>query len=146
MGRMIKNTVIRSGSHAAGIPVGTSSIGPDQPTVGQARWNTTTSRFEYYNGSVWQATAHEGAATIVKDQFSGNSVQTVFTFANALSSSYTYNYGQEAQVLVFVGQVYQNPGVAYTFNGSNKITFTAAPSTGNLNIQVLHNYPSTIAA
>jgi hypothetical protein len=140
---MIKNTVIRTGSHAAGIPVGTSSVGPDSPTVGQARWNTTTSRFEYYNGSAWAATAHEGNVTIVKNSFSGNA-----TLGNTIFGpmSYTYSSGQEAQVLVFVGQVYQNPGVAYTFNGTTNITFTSAPATGTNNILLLHNFASTAAA
>ena len=139
MGRMIKNAVPRTASHATGIAVGTSSIGPDSPTVGQARWNTTTSRLEYYNGSSWAATAHEGTVNIIKDSFSGNTVQTQFTMSKSYSS------GTEANVLVFVGQVYQNPGVAYTFNGSTTITFTSAPATGTNNILLLHNFSSTAA-
>ena len=140
MGRYAKNTVFRTGSHAMGIPVGTSAIGPDAPTVGQARWNTTTSRFEYYNSAnAWVATAHEGTVNIVKDSFSGNTVQTQFT----MSKSYTS--GSEANVLVFVGQVYQNPSVAYTFNGTTTVTFTSAPATGTNNILLLHNFSSTAA-
>jgi hypothetical protein len=140
---MIKNTVIRTGSHAMGVPIGTSSIGPDAPTVGQARWNTSTARFEYYTGSSWLATAHEGTVSIVKDSFSGNA-----TLANTVFGpmSYTYSSGAEANVLVFVGQVYQNPGVAYTFNGTTNITFTSAPATGTNNILLLHNFASTAAA
>jgi len=139
MGRYIKNTVIRTGSHAAGIPVGTSGVGPDSPTVGQARWNTSTTRLEYFNGTSWAQTAHEGTVNIIKDTFSGNSVQTTFT---PMSKSYTA--GQEANVLVFVGQVYQNPGVAYTFSGTS-VTFTSAPATGSQNILLLHNFSSTAA-
>jgi hypothetical protein len=142
MGRMIKNAVPRNASHAIGLPIGTSAIGPDSPTVGQTRWNTTTSRFEYYTGSVWGAVAHEGNVTIVKDSFSGNSTLGNTTFT--MSKSYTS--GSEAQVLVFVGQTYQNPGVAYTFNGSTTITFTSVPATGTNNILLLHNFASTIAA
>ena len=139
MGRFAKNTVFRSGTHAIGIPVGTSSVGPDSPTVGQARWNTTTARLEYYNSAnAWVATAHEGTVNIVKDSFSGNTVATQFT----MSKSYTS--GSEANVLVFVGQVYQNPGVAYTFNGTT-VTFTSAPATGTNNILLLHNFSSTTA-
>jgi hypothetical protein len=143
MGRYAKNTVFRSGSHALGLPIGTSSIGPDAPTVGQARWNTTTSRFEYYTSSnTWVATAHEGTVSIVKDSFSGNAILANTTFS---PMSYTYAAGAEANVLVFVGQVYQNPGVAYTFNGTSTITFTSAPATGTNNILLLHNFSSTRA-
>ena len=35
MGRMLKNTVARTGSHALGVPTGTSSIGPNPSTYGQ---------------------------------------------------------------------------------------------------------------
>ena len=139
MGHMLKNTVPRNGSHAIGIPVGTSTIGPDQPTVGQARWNTTTSKLEYYNGASWAATAHEGTVNIIKDSFSGNAVATTFTMSQSYAS------GTEANVLVFVGQVYQNPGVAYTFNGSTTITFTSAPPSGTNNIRVRYLSTSLIS-
>lgn len=136
---MVKNEVFRSASHAIGIPVGSSTVGPDSPVTGQARWNTTTSRFEYYTGSAWKATAHEGTVNIIKDSFSGNAVATTFTMSQSYAS------GTEANVLVFVGQVYQNPGVAYTFNGSTTITFTSAPNSGTNNILLLHNFSSTSA-
>jgi hypothetical protein len=139
MGRFIKNAVPKTASHAIGLPIGTSAIGPDAPTVGQTRWNTTTSRFEYYTGSAWNATAHEGTVNIVKDSFSGNTVQTQFTMSK------TYTSGSEANVLIFVGQVYQNPGVAYTFNGTTTVTFTSAPASGTNNILLLHNFSSTAA-
>ena len=48
MGHMLKNTVFRSGSHALGVPIGTSSIGPYSPQNGQTRYNTTTGRLEFY--------------------------------------------------------------------------------------------------
>jgi hypothetical protein len=140
MGRFIKNAGPKTASHAFALPIGTSSIGPDSPVVGQTRWNTTTSRFEYYStGNVWQATAHEGTVNIIKDSFSGNTVQTQFTMSKSYSS------GSEANVLVFVGQVYQNPGIAYTFNGTTTVTFTSAPATGTNNILLLHNFSSTAA-
>ena len=136
---MLKNRVYGNTGHALGLPTGTTAIRPDSSVIGQARWNTTTTKLEYYNGSVWQSTAHEGNVTITKDSFSGTSSQQTFTM------SYSYASGQEPQVLIFVGQVYQNPGVAYTFNGTSTITFTAAPATGTNNILLLHNFASTIA-
>jgi len=134
MGRMIKNAGPKTASHAFALPLGTNSIAPDSAVVGQTRWNTFTNRFEYYNGSSWAATAHEGTVNIVKDSFSGNTVATQFTMSKSYSS------GSEANVLVFVGQVYQNPGVAYTFNGTTTVTFTSAPATGTNNILLLHNH------
>ena len=138
---MLKNTRFKTASYALGLPVGTSSVGPDSPVVGQARWNTTTSRFEYYTGSAWLATAHEGNVTIVADKsFVGNSTRVLFE-----PMSYSYNSGQEAQVIVFVGTVYQIPVTNYTFAGNSSIQFSSAPS--NLSsITILHNFASTTAA
>jgi len=139
MGRFIQNAGPKTASHAFALPLGTNSIAPNSAVVGQTRWNTFTNRFEYYNGTSWAATAHEGTVNIIKDSFSGNTVATQFTMSKSYSS------GTEANVLVFVGQVYQNPGVAYTFNGTTTITFTAAPATGTNNILLLHNFSSTAA-
>jgi hypothetical protein len=141
MAHMLKNTRFKTASYALGLPVGTSSVGPDSPVVGQARWNTSTSRFEYYTGSAWLATAHEGNVTIVADKsFVGNSTRVLFE-----PMSYSYSSGQEAQVIVFVGTVYQIPVTNYTFAGNSSIQFSSAPS--NLSsITILHNFASTTAA
>jgi hypothetical protein len=56
--------------------------------------------------------------------------------------SKTYTSGQEAQVLVFLNTVYQNPGVNYTFNGTTNIHFTSVPGAAAV-ILVLHNIAST---
>jgi len=140
---MIKNATPRTASHAIGLPIGTSAIGPDAPTVGQTRWNTTSSRFEYYTGSVWQAVAHEGNVTIAEDRFSGNVTLGNVNFG---PMTYSYNAGQEKQALVFVSGVYQDPASAYSFQGNTTIHFTSAPGTGINNILILHNFASTIAA
>lgn len=141
MAHMLKNTRFKTASYALGLPVGTSSVGPDSPVIGQARWNTTTSRFEYYTGSVWQATAHEGNVTVVADKtFVGTGSRVLFE-----PMSYSYSAGKEAQVIVFVGTVYQIPGTNYTFAGNSSIQFGSAPS--NLSsITILHNFASTVAA
>ena len=141
MGHMLKNTRFKTGSYALGLPVGTSSVGPDSPVVGQARWNATTSRFEYYTGSAWLATAHEGNVTIVADTaFTGTGSRILFE-----PMSYSYSSGQEAQVIVFVGTVYQIPVTNYTFAGNASIQFVSPPS-GSAAITILHNFASTTAA
>lgn len=136
MGRLLKNTVFKSGSHALAIPVGSSTITPDVPVVGQTKYNTSTSKLEFYNGGTWNAVAKEGNVTLVKDTFAGNAVATDFTMTS------TYNSGQELQVLVFLNTVYQNPGVNYTFNGTSSIHFTSTPPDA-ATILVLHNIAST---
>jgi hypothetical protein len=140
MGRMLKNTVFKTGSYTLGVPVGSSAVGPDAPTAGQARWNTSTSRLEYYTGSAWAATAHEGNVTIVKDSFTGDNSNVIFR-----AMTYSYNAGQESQTLVVVNNVIQNPGVAYTYMGNTAIKFTSAP-TASAPIYILHNFASTTAA
>ena len=140
MGHLLKNTKFRSGSYALGIPVGTNSVGPNPAVVGQTRWNTSTSSIEFYDGSSWQSVAQEGSVQIVKDAFTGDNVNNVFG-----AMSYSYSGGEEAQVLVFLNTVYQNPGVNYTFDGTTNITFTSTP-TSSATILVLHNFSSTTAS
>lgn len=136
MGRLLKNTVFKNGSYALGVPVGSSSIGPDVPVVGQTRYNTSTSKLEFYNSSVWNAVAREGNVTITKDTLAGDNIISDFTMSK------TYTSGQEAQVLVFLNTVYQNPGINYTFNGTTNIHFTSVPGAAAV-ILVLHNIAST---
>ena len=141
MAHMLKNTKFKSASYAMGIPVGTSSVGPDSPTVGQARWNTTTNRLEYYTGTVWYAVAHEGNANVfVNSTATGDGANVVIP--NAMTVSYAP--GEEAKVLVHVGTVYQIPDTNYTFMGNTAIKFSSAPSNGAA-IVVVHNLGSTTA-
>jgi hypothetical protein len=136
MGRLLKNTVFKTGSYALGVPVGSSTIAPEFPVVGQTRYNTSTSKLEFYNSSVWNAVAKEGDVTITKDTLAGDNIISDFTMSK------TYTSGQEAQVLVFLNTVYQNPGVNYTFNGTTNIHFTSVPGAAAV-ILVLHNIAST---
>ena len=49
-----------------------------------------------------------------------------------------YQPGHEAELIVFIGNVFQNPGVAFTVNGY-QITFTSPPDAG-MPIIVLQNF------
>ena len=69
-----------------------------------------------------------GYATTEKDTFSGDDSTVAFT----LSKTSTTN-----DVEVFVGNVQQEPTIAYSISGST-LTFTEAPPTGTNNIYVLH--------
>lgn len=144
MGHMLKNTKFKSGSYALGVPVGTSSIGPDNAVYGQTRFNTSTNKLEFYAnvgyGNVWNAVSAQGNVRVTKDSFTGNAVAVQFW---PMTSS--YSSGQEAQVLVHVGTVYQIPVTNYTFNGTGNIIFNAPPSNGAA-ITVIHGYASTVSS
>lgn len=137
---MIKNTVFKNASHALGVPWGTSSVRPQNQIVGQTYYDTDANKLEYWDGSAWQAISHEGNVTLTKDSFTGDNSKSDFT-----PMSYSYSAGQEAQVLVHVGTVYQIPGTNYTFYGNAQIHFTSVPSLG-ATITIIHGLSSTTAA
>lgn len=140
---MLKNTVFRSGSHALGVPIGTSAIGPDSPQNGQTRYNTTTGKLEFYANITgtpsWNAVSREGNVVITKDSFTGNGNASQFW---PLTTNFTS--GQENRVIVHVGTVYQVPTTNYTFNGTGNIIFSSAPSNGAA-IVIISGFASTIS-
>lgn len=139
MGRFARNRKLESESAATAVlpPVGPSSLRPSSPVPGLFRFNTDNTVTEVYYNGVWNNVAKEGVSNIVKDQFTGAVGVSTFTM------SYSYAASKEAQVLVFVGGVFQVPGTAYTFNGSTTITFATNPPLGQT-VVVLHNFPSTV--
>lgn len=137
MGRMLKNTLFRSGSYAARMPNSSSAYGPNAPVNGQVRYNSTLSKMQYYSGTKWVNFSGEGKVLIEKDTFTGDGATRDFS-----PLRYSYNIGDELYLLVFIGNVFQNPGVAYVVNG-NTITF-ASPPNDQHTIVVLHGYGSTI--
>ena len=72
--------------------------------------------------------------TITKDSFVGDGSTAVFTMSITPDN--------ENAIIVFVGNVHQNPGVAYTVSGAD-ITFTSAPPDTHT-IVVLHGFNSTV--
>ena len=137
MGRMLKNTMLRSGSYAVRVPNSSSSFGPNDPVDGQVRYNYTLNKMQYYSIDRWVNFAGEGRVLIEKDSFMGDGATREFG-----PLLYSYNIGDELSVLVFIGNVFQNPGVAYVLNG-NVINFASAPN-DQQPIIVLHGYGSTI--
>ena len=69
-----------------------------------------------------------GFEATVKDTFSGDDSTVAFTLSQTSATN---------DVEVFVGNVQQEPTVAYSISGST-LTFTEAPPTGTNNIYVLH--------
>ena len=64
-----------------------------------------------------------------KDRFNGDGSTTAFTLSRTVANA--------ADLEVFVGNVQQEPAVAYT-TSAQTLTFTEAPATGSNNIYVIH--------
>lgn len=142
MARYLKNTQLRGGSYSVQLPMGTNTLGPDSPVNGLIRYNQSNSKIEFYYDSKWNQVAKIGSVNIVKDTFTTVDAQTTYG-----PMSYAYDAGQEAEVVVFVGGVHQDPVTNYQFDGSTNISIN--PSTGgtaNQSIVIVHNLNSTDAA
>ena len=117
------------------MPFSSSVNGPASPIDSQVRYNTGNHRMEVFANGVWTTIATVGRVSIAKDEYIGDGIETTFTM------SMSYQAGEETHILVFVGNVFQNPGVAYTVGG-NQIIFLAPPN-NTMPIVVLHNFNST---
>ena len=137
MGRFLKNTRIPSAGSGAILPAGGTALRPPTAIRGDIRFNTDTNLVEVYYNTTWNSLTKIGAVSITKDTFTGDSSQTQFT----MTKSYAVTPTDDAKVIVVVGNVFQNPSVAYTVTGTI-ITFTSAPPFGQTVI-VLHGYAST---
>lgn len=139
MARLLKNPDIAQGALGVRLPLGSSTLS-DQPVDGLIRFNQTTSKVELYYNAQWNTIAKVGTVEIVTD---------TFTTADGVTSygpmSYSYNSGEEASVLVFVGGVQQKPITNYSFDGSSSINLNPSNGTANQTIIVLHNFNSTDA-
>ena len=102
---------------------------PDSPSTGDI-YTDSTSGFQYeWNGTVWISTDPQRAANIkelddISSGFNGSTTQF-----NLTVSSSAVEPVSDAQLLISVGGVMQNPTNDYTVSGST-ITFTTAPSAG----------------
>jgi hypothetical protein len=115
------------------LPDGSSAQRSPTPLAGEVRYNTTTSNFEFYDGSSYQNVAIKGNVTITKDSFTGDGSTLAYVLSIVPAD--------ENNILVFVGNVFQNPDVAYTLSGAT-LTF-AGPPPNTHTIVVLHGFDST---
>ena len=141
MGRLAKNRVIKTGSYAIRMPMGSNTVGPQRPQAGQVRFNKSNNNLEVFYSGEWHHLGTTGRVAIVKDTFIGDGVTADFTMLNAPTGEEQYYPGMESDVLVFVGGVFQEPNVAYTLNNA-VISFTGVPDLG-MPVVVLHNFNST---
>ena len=133
VGRLLKNDTIETGSSAIVVPTGTTGERPTTPANGQIRYNSSDNVMEMYVNSAWVTIAKVGLVSIVKDTFTGDGSTTAYTASQSIAN--------EQDVIVHVGNVHQNPGVAYTVSGTT-ITFTSPPPDTHT-IIVQHGYNST---
>jgi len=138
MGRFVKNTRLPSSGGGVVLPFGPTSLRPTAPINGDTRFNTDTGAVEVYYNSVWNKLTREGFVDMVKDEFVGNSVDTSFG-----PMSFSVPAGRESRILVYIGNIFQNPGVAFTTSGTT-INFTSPPPFGQT-VVILHGYASTVA-
>ena len=129
MGIYVKNRRLLSGSTGVVLPTGSSETRPEYPTFGMIRYNTDVGLVEFFNGSIWNTLSTGGSVSYTVDDFTGNGVQTVFTMSIAEDVA--------ANIMVFVGSIYQDPATSYTVNGGYDITFTSAPP-NTVPINVIH--------
>jgi hypothetical protein len=136
MGRYLKNKELRSAGYSIRAPQGYSALGHGSPVNGLFRLNKDTAKLEYFSNGSWRIIAIEGDVGILKDTFTGDGTARRYG-----PMSIAYTSGSEALMMVYIGNVFQNPGIAYTVDG-NFLTFTSTPN--NLQpIVVLHGYAST---
>jgi hypothetical protein len=141
MARSAKNDSKGTGSikkdqtGTAKIPSGTTAQRPSVLNSGTLRFNTSTNRLEYYNGSAYKNVSAQGTVTITQDSFTGDGSTTAFTMSTSVTSN------QDQRIIVAVGNVFQNPATAYSLSGTT-ITFTSAPGNAET-IVVIHGFDST---
>lgn len=131
MGFLLKNP--RINSHNTVMPFGPTSDREANPISGSFRFNTDATKIELYDGTRWNFISIAGLAAVVKDSFTGDAIAVDFTMSRIVTSVY--------DIVVFIGNIHQNPAVAYTVNGTT-ITFTSPPPLRNT-IVVLHGLNST---
>ena len=137
MGKYLKNRQLPTASYSVRLPMGTSAIGPNAPVEGLIRYNYAIDQVEVYSNNRWKSLKSlDGSEKLVsKDTFYGDG--TTRTFG---PMRYSYNPGDEIKVFVYVGNVHQNPNVAYNID-DDRIEFSSPPPNGHT-IVVIHGFAS----
>lgn len=132
MGRFAKNKEIKTGSYSVRLPMGTTILAPNDPVTGLFRYNETKRRIELYRQNRWVPMAFASEIEYpFRETFYGTGTQLVFG-----PMKYKYPKGNEIYLSVFVHNVFQNPGVAYTIDDYS-IIFTSPVPDGHP-VVILH--------
>ena len=92
-------------SKSSGVPTASGSTA-ERPTVaetGAIRFNTDTTRMEYYDGSAFRSITPQGTVGMVLDTATGDGTATTFT------NFFTTAPADENNVIAVVGNVPQEP-------------------------------------
>jgi len=140
MGYMVKSRALKSGDTAVVLPVGDTPNRPADPVIGATRINTDlgSGLLEFYNGTEFKAMSVQGTVQIVVDTYTGDGSTVEFGPLSVTAPS-------AANVLVFMGQLYQIPTVSYSISITNTIVFVEAPPPG-VTVAIVHNVGSTVTA
>ena len=108
----------------------TTSSGTGKLTFSEAPDNNARASIVYMGRQLLVPTQATSSPHI--DTFNGNASTTAFTLTRVPSA------GNGANLLVFVDNIYQRYGSSYSYVTSGEtLTFSAAPSSGTANIQVI---------
>jgi hypothetical protein len=107
------------------MPVGNTAQRPGTGVTGMLRFNSTLDAVEVYDADGWATVGTPSFTVITDEQFNGNGVAVDYTLANATTTNST---------IVSINGVVQIPTIAYSVGGagSNVLTFTEAPQTGDI--------------
>jgi hypothetical protein len=103
------------------VPVGNAGDRPVSPATGTLRFNTDSSKLEYWDGAQWMSAA-ELATNIATQVITPDGLTTTFTL-----NSTTTNDG----CVVAINGVTQIPGLAFNIS-ADEITFTEIPQTTDI--------------
>jgi hypothetical protein len=135
MGRYVKNAKVAINPESMVIPIGTTALRPATPATGAVRYNTSLTSLEIWNGSAWRQLAAQGTVTLVVDDL-GTAGGTGYTMSQAAPGDL------EENVIVFVGNIHQNPFSAYTVTGTT-LTMSTSVTPGD-RVVVYHGMNSTV--
>ena len=107
---------------AINVPVGTTGQRPSAAN-GLFRFNSTTSKFEGYNGSEWGEIGGGGETSIVTFKFIATNNQTTFTGADSSSVTLTYT---ASNIIVLLNGITLDASDYTASNGSSIVLGTGA--------------------
>lgn len=115
--------IVTTSTNSIEVPRGTKLQRPTDVVNGQLRYNTDHDWLEARIGLVWQKIRTVTPASITVQQL-GNGNNEVSTFG-PLNPQYSASYAAgDANVMVYIDNVYQIPGVNYTLGSANSVTTT----------------------
>jgi hypothetical protein len=139
---LVDGRLVTDSTNSYELPRGSKLERPAQIVNGQIRYSTTLKEIEARVNDVWEKVRTVRPATLAVQNLGIGNLQ-VSTFG-PLNSEYKPSYAAgDANVMVYVDNVYQIPGVNYTLGGASTVTNrtaqTALAGTNTLFLSSLTN-------